>query len=81
MNACIDQEMCNGCELCAKKCPEVFRMEDGKAVIVAGNMPEQCEFSCMQAANTCPAGAIYTGQAKGLMMAVTGSGTRSWIAL
>ena len=32
MKAVVDKETCTGCGLCEQTCPEVFKMEDDKAV-------------------------------------------------
>jgi ferredoxin len=57
MLAKVDSELCIGCELCVNLCPEVFRMEDGKAVACAA-VPEAAQAACGQAKEQCPVDAI-----------------------
>jgi len=40
MKAKVDPDLCIGCELCVNLCPEVFRMEDGKAVAFTTVVPQ-----------------------------------------
>lgn len=49
---------CIGCGLCNATCPEVFRMEDGRAVAVAGDVPAESESSATEAMENCPVSAI-----------------------
>lgn len=58
MKAKVDPDLCTGCELCAGVCPEVFRMEDGKAVAYASPVPPAHEAACKDAAAQCPVEAI-----------------------
>ena len=37
----IVNEGCIGCGLCASTCPAVFTLEDGVAVAMAGDIPEE----------------------------------------
>ena len=57
MKAKGDPELCISCELCVNLCPEVFRMEDGKAV-AASPVPAAHEAACKDAAEQCPTQAI-----------------------
>jgi len=57
MTAKVDPDVCIGCGLCAQTCPEVFRMEDDKAVAYATPAPA-AEESCKKAAEECPVNAI-----------------------
>jgi len=51
----IDNEKCNGAGECANNCPvEVFKVENGKCVVVQGDLCEGCE-TCI---SVCPNGAI-----------------------
>ena len=54
MKASIDQEMCTGCSLCEQTCPEVFKIEDDKAVAYVDEVPVEAEETCKQAAEDCP---------------------------
>ncbi len=58
MKAKVDPELCIGCELCVNLCPEVFRMEDGKAVAFTDPTPEAARESCQQAKEQCPVDAV-----------------------
>lgn len=54
----IDQELCNGCEICVNNCTmDVIRMDEKskKAVI---KYPEDC-ICCAYCELDCPEGAIY----------------------
>jgi len=61
MKAKVDSDLCIGCELCVNHCPEVFRMEGGKAVVVATVVPEAAETTRKQAEEECPVDAISVG--------------------
>lgn len=54
MKASIDQETCTGCSLCEQTCPEVFKMEDDKAIVYVDVVPAEAEETCKQAAEDCP---------------------------
>ena len=54
MKASIDQETCTGCSLCEQTCPEVFKMEDDKAIAYVDVVPAEAEETCKQAAEDCP---------------------------
>ncbi|MFH1046652.1 MAG: ferredoxin [Candidatus Omnitrophota bacterium] len=58
MKAQVDADLCVGCELCANTCPEVFVMEDGKAVVKTGSVPGDAEDSCRESQENCPVEAI-----------------------
>lgn len=58
MNAKVDQDTCIGCGLCAEICPQVFRMEDDKAVVYVAIVPQTVESDCETAAEDCPVTAI-----------------------
>lgn len=58
MKAVVDPEKCIGCTLCVQTCPEVFRMEEDKAVAYADPVPPEKEESCREAAESCPVDAI-----------------------
>lgn len=58
MKAKVDKETCIGCELCVQICPEVFRMEDDKAIVFVDLVPKAQEGTCSQAADECPVTAI-----------------------
>ena len=58
MRAKVDSDLCTSCELCVGLCPEVFRMEDGKAVTYVCAVPPAAEETCRQSQEQCPAEAI-----------------------
>ena len=50
---------CIGCGLCAGTCPEVFSMSDeGVAVAVETEVPDEALSSALEAKDGCPVGAI-----------------------
>ena len=52
-------EECIGCGLCAGTCPEVFSMgDDGVAVAIETDVPEEALDSAAEAKDGCPVGAI-----------------------
>jgi ferredoxin len=59
MKADIDRTLCTGCGLCAQLCPRVFSLDnEGIAVAIEGDVPAELEFSCRDAAGSCPVSAI-----------------------
>lgn len=58
MKAKVDPELCIGCTLCAQTCPEVFKMEQDKAISYLAIVPKNAEVACRQAADDCPVTAI-----------------------
>lgn len=58
MKAKVDPDLCIGCELCVSTCPEVFKMEDDKAIAYINIVPEKFEETCRQSADECPVSAI-----------------------
>lgn len=59
MKVYIDPDECTGCELCVATCSEVFSMADeGVAVAIDGEVPEEAEPACKEAVADCPAEAI-----------------------
>jgi ferredoxin len=58
MKATVDKDLCLGCGLCADLCPEVFQMEEDKAVVKVAEVPAGTEDACRDAAQQCPVEAI-----------------------
>jgi ferredoxin len=58
MKVTIDADACIGCGLCVSTCPEVYKMEDDKAVVVGSSVPKDTEDTCKKAAEDCPVTAI-----------------------
>jgi ferredoxin len=54
----VDPELCVACGLCAETVPEVFEMEDDKAVVTVDVIPAELEAKVRQAAEDCPVEAI-----------------------
>lgn len=59
MKARIDAEICIGCTLCTQVCPEVFKMEEDKAVVYVNPVPKNLEDKCRQGEQECPVTAIF----------------------
>jgi len=58
MKATVNKDLCLGCGICADMCPEVFQMEDDKAVAKVDKVPPAAESACRDAAEQCPVEAI-----------------------
>lgn len=58
MKVKINPDTCIGCALCAGTCPEVFRMQDDKAVALVEAVPAKLSELCRKAAEECPVTAI-----------------------
>jgi len=58
VKATVDSDICIGCGLCESICPEVYRMEDDKAVVYVTVVPVDSEEACKKAADECPVTAI-----------------------
>ncbi|MCI1944920.1 ferredoxin [Clostridium luticellarii] len=59
MKAVVDKDVCISCGLCPSTCPEVFEMDDdGKAVAISGEVPEESKDSAKEAEENCPVSAI-----------------------
>lgn len=59
MKARVDSDTCIGCSLCVTTCPQVFKMEGDKAVVIVPIVPKEVEKTCQQAADECPVTAIF----------------------
>ena len=58
IKAVVDRDSCVGCGLCSEICPDVFKMQEDKAVSKVDKVPEGAEESCRDAAQQCPVEAI-----------------------
>jgi ferredoxin len=58
MKCRVDPDLCNGDEICVQVCPEVFEMEDDKAIVNTEEIPEDLEDSVREAVESCPSEAI-----------------------
>ncbi len=58
MKVKIDADTCIGCGLCVNMCPEVYQMEEDKAVVLATPVPQDAEDNCKKAVEECPVTAI-----------------------
>ena len=56
MKASVDQMMCGGVGICVKRCPEVFRFQEGskKATVTLEEIPRSLWEVCRKAASECP---------------------------
>jgi len=54
----IDADACIGCGLCVSTCPEVYRMDDDKAVVSVATVPAPAEENCKKSVDECPTTAI-----------------------
>jgi ferredoxin len=58
MKVTVDESTCIGCNLCADTCPEVFKMDDNVAKVIASPVPAGAQASCRDAVKGCPVEAI-----------------------
>ena len=59
MKVCVDPVLCDGCGPCADICPEAFELnEEGTAVVILDEVPEELQEACRDAADSCPTEAI-----------------------
>jgi len=59
MIAVVERDACIGCGACPSICPEVFELdEEGIAVAVKEQVPDEFEDSAQEAADSCPTEAI-----------------------
>jgi len=58
MQVVIDKEECIGCGLCAQVAPEVYEMQDNKAVCLLAEIPEDKGEEAKSGADQCPVSAI-----------------------
>jgi len=58
MRVNVNLELCCGNGLCVANCPQVFKLEDGKAVVKVNEVLPDLQESCEMAAFSCPTNAI-----------------------
>lgn len=58
MKVKVDADLCIGCTLCTQTCPQIFKMEGDKAVVVVNVVPKDIEDACRRAVDECPVTAI-----------------------
>ena len=58
MKVVVDAELCVGCGLCVDSCPEVFQMDDDKAVPVGDSVAVEQEECANKMIADCPVEAI-----------------------
>ena len=54
----INEERCTGCGLCVDTCPDVFMMDDDKAIVTVDEVLEDDEEAVKEAVENCPVEAI-----------------------
>ena len=62
MKAIVDKETCTGCGLCEDTCPQVFKINDNIAEVIAAKVPPDAMDCAQQAAEECPVEAIAIEQ-------------------
>ncbi|MFP4467147.1 MAG: ferredoxin [Candidatus Goldiibacteriota bacterium] len=58
MKAKVDKDVCQGAGECQSMCPEVFKVVDGKSVVLTEVVPEGSEEAAKKAESACPTGAV-----------------------
>jgi len=58
MRVKVDAEKCIGCQMCVQVAPDLFEMQDDKAVAKADEVPEDKQDEAKQASEQCPVDAI-----------------------
>ena len=58
MTTVVNHDICIGCGMCEQTAPEVFRLENGTAVVQCGVVPPHAEQEAKTAMAECPVQAI-----------------------
>jgi len=58
MKVRIDPDLCTGCGLCSDSVPDVFKMGDDIAEVIAAEVPSNLESAVQEAVDDCPAESI-----------------------
>ena len=62
MKVHVNANVCAGFGVCLGLCPEVFELhDDGYAIVVVSEVPQELEDAVREAVNQCPARAISLG--------------------
>lgn len=60
MKVSVNKDLCVGCGTCVGICPQVFKLEDGKAVLIDGLNYVDYKGEIDQAVISCPVQAIVS---------------------
>jgi len=58
MKAFVDHDICIGCGQCEMICPEVFKLKEGKSVVIQKPVAQENEKTAAEASSSCPVTAI-----------------------
>jgi ferredoxin len=51
----VNEELCIGCGTCEALCSKIFKVENGKSIVISDNC-DDC--NCQEVADSCPVNAI-----------------------